>query len=61
MSVPLWNVGGDVLGGRPGHLRDRDGVGEVGCRVARARAGRPDSVVPGRPEQQAGHGRSIAA
>ncbi|WP_143653345.1 hypothetical protein [Streptosporangium subroseum] len=49
MSVPLWNVGGDLLGGRPGHLRDRDGVGKVGCRVAQARAGLPDSVVPGRP------------
>ncbi|MFC4534885.1 hypothetical protein [Sphaerisporangium dianthi] len=53
MSVPLWNVGGDVLGGRPGHLRDRDGVGKVVRPVAQARAGRP--------EQQAGHGRSIAA
>ncbi|MFG1615921.1 hypothetical protein ACGFI3_24435 [Nonomuraea wenchangensis] len=48
MSVPLWNVGGDVPGGRPGHLRDRDGVGKVGCRVARTRT-------------PAGHGRSIAA
>ncbi|WP_182886900.1 hypothetical protein [Microbispora sp. H10885] len=54
MSVPLWNVGGDVLGGRPGHLRDRDGVGKAGCRVARARAGLPGS-------DGAGHGRSIAA
>ncbi|MFS1302542.1 hypothetical protein [Streptosporangium longisporum] len=56
MSVPFWNVGdvgGGVPGGRPGHLRDRDGVGEVGCRVTRARAGLP--------ERRAGHGRSIAA
>ncbi|MFF4129409.1 hypothetical protein [Microbispora rosea] len=93
MSVPLWNVGGGLLGGRPGHLRDRDGVGKVGCRVAQAHAGLPGSVGPGcrriraghgpgparqveagqamcaqgavilggHPEQQAGHGRSIAA
>ncbi|MFB9682364.1 hypothetical protein [Streptosporangium vulgare] len=69
MSVPLWNVGGDLLGGRPGHPRDRAVVGKVGCRVAQARAGLPDSVVcapgavilGGHPEQRAGHGRSIAA
>ncbi|MFF0312810.1 hypothetical protein ACFYSC_35765 [Streptosporangium sp. NPDC004379] len=62
MSVPPWNVGGDSLGGRPGHPRDRDGVGKVGCRVARARAGLPDAVtLGGHPERQAGHGRSIAA
>ncbi|WP_327044691.1 hypothetical protein OG320_23450 [Microbispora sp. NBC_01189] len=45
MSVPLWNVGGDLLGGRPGHLRDRDGVGKGGPA----------------PWVEAGHGRSIAA
>ncbi|MEU8186585.1 hypothetical protein [Micromonospora carbonacea] len=70
MSVPLRNVGGGVLGGRPGHLRDRDGVGEVGrpggAAVPRVRAGQVmgarGAVIRGeRAAWRDGHGRSIAA
>ncbi|MFI7438002.1 hypothetical protein [Micromonospora haikouensis] len=70
MSVPFRNVGGDLSGGRPGHLRDPDGVGEVGrpgdADVPRVKAGQvmgaQGAVIRGgHPEREAGHGRSIAA